>query len=377
MTDRAISSKPVYVFANFSAGGVPAGITQGILTRYIEETSDRPISSLIHAFNAQSAGSAIAVPLFAPSNSNAAQPRYTADETLEMFRENARAWLPRPLSYHKQYFSRLRHAFMKASGNPKYLFNAEIVAETLTRYLGDLRFGELLRPGSIMAHDYTSQEPRNSARSLSEATSPNARVVEAMQASMAVPGHYQSKYIEGVGHLSDMGHIHGGNLALTQFRKSLPDDAVVHYIEFGTPRFHGYLPPAKYDLQSAADMILDGSLIGSTSNHSYSMAIQTIVAELGLDHVCDLTPHHDIQKFKSRKDLPISENFLDSSKAATQRLEESAEAYIKENKDRIDTLVDFLVRNERHWQASTAPVTLPATKGNIFSRWLHLQPQAA
>ena len=89
-----MSIKPFKIFINFAAGGVPAGVTQGVITKYIERETNLPFSKLVHAVHASSAGTMTAVPLLAPSRDNPALPRFTAEEAAEMFKENAQRWLP-------------------------------------------------------------------------------------------------------------------------------------------------------------------------------------------------------------------------------------------------------------------------------------------
>lgn len=361
-----MTDKPFKIFANFAAGGVPAGVTQGVVTRYIEEETGLPFSNLVHGVHAASAGTMTAIPLLAPGRDNPNIPRFTAQEAAEIFKENAQKWLPNLIRYDRQHIARLKHmlasAFSRAAEQANYYLRDDIVSETLNSHLGGVLLEDINHSIYITAHNYTARSASESATIFSKEILENGTatyshdrnlpIIDPMQASMAVPGHYRSKHIKDVGYFSDIGHVHGGLPSFIRFKNNQPKDQQVAYIELGTPRFHGLLSPHKHDLCSAFDMVTNGYLLGSTSNQSYSQAMQTLPHLVSDGKFFDLSPDFDRQQFTSVEDLPFSENFLNASARNIAKIEDTVREHIHANKDRFESLAHFLGEN---YQASCRP----------------------
>jgi hypothetical protein len=378
-------TRPAYVFANFASGGVLAGVAQGVCAASIESGTGMSFAQFCHGMSAASAGEMTGIPLFAPARDGSGRPRFTAAETQTMFETYAREWLPHQMSYGRQHLAKKRHelrsVFFRAAEKVNYYLNNDIVADTLNELLGDVALGDMLRSTYIAAHDYTAKDAATTSVMFSTEIQTDGRrrcshdprlpIVDPMQASMAVPGHYRSKQIEGVGHFSDMGHIHTGLAALIRFKATIPPDAPIIYVEMGTARFHNLISPKDHDLCSAFDIVSNGYLMGSTSNHSYGQAMQTIPLLLNGGAFFDLTADFDRQHY-TVDTLPFSENFLDASPRNLKRIRDAVETH-DGLQARLNDVKKALCENESKWRAAAMPAPLSriaTTPENGAGTWL-------
>lgn len=377
-----------HVFANFSAGGVPAGITEGVFAAHIERETGFPLSDMVDGCSAASAGTSIAVPLFAAHELNRNLPRFTAEETLDLFKENAQLWLERPVPYLRQHLRQtlrsLKIPFTRSAAAEALYLDEKLVEHTLDRYLGPLTLMDLRKTFMISAHN-VSASPREEAVQMGKiidydgreryTPSPKTRIADLMRGSMAVPGHFKTKFIEGVGNVSDYGHIYDAHIAFLDFKDTLPRDARTAFIEFGGPRQHGHHSAEQLDQCSLLAMILNAHLVRGTSNHSYSVGmkmVQRMIRDNGEIH--DLTPIIDVRKFATRP----SENILDASAKSMKCAEDFALTHIANNSEEMKRLCDFLAENHIERTKPVHHTGIVAVKkekpGNILS-WLIPKPR--
>lgn len=390
---------PAYVFINFPAGGVLAGAAQGFFATKIEHGTKLPLIKLIAptkkakgGISASSAGDMIGIPLVSPTKDSADKPRFTAIQTAKMFMVHAQEWIPQIPNYLLQHIAKKRLQlavlFRNASETANYYLNSTIVSDTLTKYLGDVKFKDLLCSVYIAAHNYTANNSASTSVFFSKEIHPDGReiyshdpnmpVIEPMQASMAVPGHYFSKQIDGAGNFTDLGHVHSGLAALIRFKAMLPPNAKIIYIEMGTPRFHNLMTPKDHNLSSAFDIVSNGYLVSSTSNHAYSQAMQTIPYLLNGGEFFDLTPHFDRQNY-TKNNLPFSDNFLDASQANMERILAAIEAH-PGTQEKLKHVTKALLENHYAWieleaeitaeEAITLPEVQPVTKRSWVPNWM-------
>lgn len=356
--------QPVHIFSNFGAGGVPTGIFQGVFLKHLEDLTDQPISNFIHSFHAASVGTTLAFLLFA-KDPETRLPRFTAEDSLEIYKETVRKWLPynfNPIEQCKQKAlhslrSRLRSKWSRAAiPEFSYFHDERTVEETITQYLSDTTLGDIMIPAFVSAHNFSALDSGNSAVLFSNLdlhdpeqnvdlhrSLPLKRII---RASTAVPGVFRGVTIPGLGHFGDMNHIHSEELALTELRRTFPGSSF-GFVDFGTPRYSNFLTSQEYNRTTLLGMIRNSIFTDGTGNHSRSVSLKTIKASPEVSHVFDLTTTYNMQSYASRRDLPFSKNIMDASEGNIQCIEAAAWEQVEARRAEFETLAAFLINNQR------------------------------
>jgi uncharacterized protein len=123
-------------------GGGVRGLVPALLLERIEERTNAPIAALFDLIVGTSTGSILALGLTRPSDADASQPMYKAQEIVQLFKENAATIFPSD-------FALLR--WMQGFFRPKY--RPHTIEAVYERYFGDVRFSEALTRIAVPAYD--------------------------------------------------------------------------------------------------------------------------------------------------------------------------------------------------------------------------------
>lgn len=342
-----VRKAPVSVFTNFPAGGEPAGLYQGRVAAFIEEHTGFAFCELSDGMHASSVGTSIGVPLFAKHPDDPTKPRFSAAQTSGMCEEYSQLWLGKKINFLLQHIQSL---YRKDRAHHLFL-DDKIVEETLNKFMGDVTFADLMQSVFISGHSLSTEPDKvavmfsriaQSNGNVTYSHSPNLKVVQTMQGSMAVPGAFSATNIEGVGDISDFAMIYSADRAFRTFRRNLEPGTPVQYLELGAPRFFG-VNSVVFNRHSMLGLLTKNHFFRAVSNQSYSNAIQGIREEIGDDNVYDLTPRIHLDRYSGRG--RVTEDILDASKQSISLIKEFAEDYIEQHRDAFMRVADALGEN--------------------------------
>ncbi len=369
--------KPSHVFLSCAAGGVPAGVIEGAVLAGIEKELSLPLADIVHGVYASSAGMTISAPIFAKSESDPSKPRYTARQSLDIFKHDAPLWLNRNISALQLLGIKL--PFTKNA----FHFDEKLIEDLLDGRIGDVTLKDMIVSYFVPVHKTSSERARDQAAlyhklihadGRAEYNLPeNTKIKDLIRATTAVPGFFKTAKIDQ-DRVCDYGHLDDSGRALARFRKSLPADADVKFIQVGPPRYHGHKTADMLDRLGILRQSFD--LARGTGLHSYSSNLGLCQELLGDHNVHDLSPDIDVSKISGA--ITASKSLLDASPAHIAKLEAIAHDFML-GEDAFKRTCDMLGENHHAWHRSSAGV--PATvmrekkQPGFFARLLGARPQ--
>ena len=239
---------------SIDGGGIRGVIPVTVLSA-LEARTGRPVCELFDLIAGTSTGGILALALTAPDPVGGGGPRWSAEQVLDLYREEG-----------PQIFSRsLGRRITSADGLIDERYGNEHLRDALRRYLGDATVGAALAPALVTTYDLVARKPRffKSWRS-EDAGVPMALAAEA---TSAAPTYFEPVVVGGAPLID--GGVFAGNPAMCAYaearrlRPEAPEPLVVSLgtggqtrpIRFEQARGWGKLEWA----QPIVDVVLDGS----------------------------------------------------------------------------------------------------------------------